>query len=430
MTVLISGAGVAGLTLGLSLHQVGIPFRIIEAIAELRPLGFGINLQPHAVRELYDLGLEEKMDRIGLRTGKTSYFNSQGQEIWSEARGLEAGYAYPQYSVHRGALQMMLHETLLERCGPKAILAGAKVSEWLETPRGLEVILTDRQYGFELDRMRGSVLIASDGARSETRQTLFPDVGGPNRRNSMMWRGVARSQRFLDGRTMTISGTKGQKFVAYPIGDRGKTQSFVHWIADLANAPERDYDTQGWGRKGSIDDVLPSFGDWRFDWLDIPALIGGTEAVWEWPMVDRDPLPSWTEGRIALLGDSAHPMYPIGSNGASQGILDARVMARSLRDHGETTLALQDYDADRREAVNAIILANRTQGPDAILDRVADLAPDGFDDIDAVMPEADRRAISDRYKEATGLTVEEVNAQPSIIGPMGDQPNYTGPLKD
>lgn len=416
MTVLIAGAGIAGLTLGLSLHQVGVPFRIIEAIAELRPLGFGINLQPHAVRELYDLGLKDRLETLGVETERTTYFNNRGQEVWSEPRGLEAGYNYPQISIHRGSLQMMLHETLLERCGPKAILAGAKVSEWSESSRGLEVVLTDRQYGFEIDRLRGSVLVASDGARSATREALFPDVGLPNWRKSMMWRGVVRAPRFLGGRTMTISGRKGKKFVAYPIGDRGQTQSFVHWIAELPLTPDRDWEKQDWSRKGSIDDVLPSFTDWRFEWLDIPALIGSTTDVWEWPMIDRDPLPSWTEGRVALLGDAAHPMYPIGSNGASQGILDARVMARCLRDQGETTLALQDYDEERREAVNAIILANRGQGPDAVLDAISDLAPDGFEDIDAVMPEAERRVFSDRYKEATGLTVAEINDQPSIIG--------------
>ncbi len=429
MTVLIAGAGVAGLSLGLSLHQVGVPFRIIEAIAELRPLGFGINLQPHAVRELYDLGLKEKLETIGILTERTSYFNNQGQEVWSEPRGLEAGYKFPQISIHRGALQMMLHETLLERCGPKAILAGAKVSEWFETPRGLEVVLTDRQYGYELDRLRGSLLVASDGARSSIREKVFPDVGTAKPRTSMMWRGVARAPIFLGGRTMTISGTKGMKFVAYPIGQRGKTQSFVHWIAEMPKSPERDYETQDWSRKGSIDDVLPSFEDWRFDWLDIPALIGGTTDVWEWPMVDRDPMPAWNEGRIALLGDSAHPMYPIGSNGASQGILDARVMARSMRDHGETSLALQDYDDERREPVNAIIQANRGQGPDAVLDAVAELAPDGFDDIDAVMPVEARRVFSDTYKEATGLTVEAINAQSSIIGASDARP-YQGKLGD
>ncbi len=416
MTVLISGAGIAGLTLGLSLHQVGVPFRIIEAIAELRPLGFGINLQPHAVRELYDLGLKDRLDRVGLRTEKTTYFNNRGQEVWSEPRGIEAGYLYPQYSIHRGGLQMMLHETLLERCGPGAILAGAKVSEWSETSNGLEVVLTDRQYGYELDRLRGSVLVACDGVNSHTREVLFPEAGKPNWRRTMMWRGVTHGPRFLGGRTMTISGRMGKKFVAYPIADRGKTQNIIHWIADLEVAPDRDWDNQGWSRRGSIDDVLPSFEGWKFDWLDIPALIAGTEAVWEWPIVDRDPLDSWTRGRVAILGDAAHPMYPIGSNGASQGILDARVMAHELQALGENGHALQRFDEVRREAVNAIMVANRTQGPDAVLDAVALNSPNGFDDIDAAMPVAERRGYSDRYKAATGLTVDEINAQPSIIG--------------
>lgn len=416
MTVLISGAGVAGLTLGLSLHQVGIPFRIIEAIAELRPLGFGINLQPHAVRELYDLGLETKLDRIGFRTERMAYFNTKGQEVWSEPRGLEAGYHYPQYSVHRGGLQMMLHETLLERCGAGAILAGAKVNEWFENPRGLEVILTDRKFGFEIDHMRGSLLVACDGVRSQTRKTLFPDSGTLNWRKTMMWRGVSHAPSFLGGRTMTISGTKGAKLVAYPIDTKGRTENFVHWIADIAHLPDRDYDKQDWSRLGDVADVLPAFEDWNFDWLDISEMIRRTESVWEYPMIDRDPLPSWVDGRIALLGDAAHPMYPIGSNGASQGILDARVMAREIRNLGETADALQAYDEIRREPVNEIILANRAEGPDAILDAVADRAPDGFENIDDVMSYDERQAYSDRYKERTGLTVAELNAQPSIIG--------------
>lgn len=419
MTVLITGAGITGLTLGLSLHQIGVPFRIIEAIAELRPLGFGINLQPHAVRELYDLGLEAGLDAAGLPTAEIAYFNNRGQKIWDEPRGLAAGYAWPQYAIHRGALQMLLHNTLLKRCGPKAILGGAKVSEWYDTPHGIEVILTDRDVGAELGRERGSLLVACDGVQSTIRSTLFPQEGHANLRRSMMWRGLTRGRRFLDGRTMTISGAAGAKFVAYPVADSGKDESLINWIADIDKPMDRDFATQDWSRRGKVEDVLPTFADWHFDWLDIPALIGRTAAVWEYPMLDRDPLPHWTEGRIALMGDAAHAMYPIGSNGASQGILDARVLARCLRDLGETAAALAAYEAERREPVNQILLANRGQGPDAVLDAVAERAPEGFTDIDAVLSETERRAFADRYKEATGMTVAEVNAQPSILGAIG-----------
>ncbi|WP_116131161.1 flavin-dependent oxidoreductase [Tropicimonas sp. IMCC34043] len=419
MTVLICGAGISGLTLGLSLHQIGVPFRIIEAIAELRPLGFGINLQPHAVRELYDLGLEAGLDAAGIPTAEIAYFNAKGQKIWDEPRGIAAGYAWPQYSIHRGALQMLLHNTLLKRCGPKAILGGAKVSEWYETPHGIEVVLTDHAVGAELGRERGSVLVACDGVQSTIRSTIFPEQGQANLRRSMMWRGLVRGKRFLDGRTMTISGAKGAKFVAYPVADSGKEGSLINWIADIDKPMDRDFTRQDWSRRGKVSDVLPTFADWHFDWLDIPELIASTEAVWEYPMLDRDPLPRWTDGRIALMGDSAHAMYPIGSNGASQGILDARVLARELRDHGETPEALVAYEEVRRDPVNEIILANRQQGPDVVLDAVAELAPDGFDDIDAVLPEAERRELAERYKQATGLGVEEINAKPAILGPVG-----------
>ena len=413
MTVLIAGAGIGGLTLGLSLHQLGIPFRIFEAVEELRPLGVGINLQPQAARELFALGLEEGLDGIGLRTEEVAYFSVHGQPIWSEPRGQAAGYAWPQYSLHRGKLQMRLYQTLLARAGD-VVATGAAVTDWAEVDDGVEIKLTDRRSGQGLGTAQGAVIIACDGINSTLRARLYPDEGPAKWGGTMMWRGTSRGPRFLTGRSVTMTGEKNRKFVCYPIADDGDG-SLLNWIADLTMPSDYDWRKQDWNRDGDLQDVLPHFADWSFDWLDVPGVMTAADGIWEYPMVDRDPLPCWTHGPVTLLGDAAHAMYPIGSNGASQGIIAARVLARSLRDHGPTPGALTDYEQQRREAVNAVVLANRGDGPDKILDIVAARAPDGFSDIETIMPMAERRALADRYKSVAGMAVAAVNETAAII---------------
>ena len=414
MTVLIAGAGIAGLSLGLSLHQVGIPFRIFEAVREIRPLGVGINLQPHASRELFELGLETGLDEIGLRTKEVAYFSQHGQLIWREPRGRHAGYNWPQYSIHRGGLQMLLLRSLQDRCGD-VVTTGAAVTGWRDTANGVGIDLTDRQTGASLGQVEGAVLIAADGINSTLRAGLYPDEGAARWGGTMMWRGLTRGPKFLTGRSVTMTGRKDVKFVAYPIGDTGEGGSLINWIADLTMPPDYAWRKQDWNRSGALDDFLGPFADWRFDWLDIPAVIRAAEHVYEYPMVDRDPLDRWTHGRLTLLGDAAHAMYPIGSNGASQGILDARVLAAAMRDNGPTTEALEAYESTRREAVNALVLANRGDGPDRILDIVADRAPEGFDDIEDVMPLTERQQFADGYKQVAGMDIAALNARAPLI---------------
>ncbi len=417
MTVLIAGAGITGLALGLSLHQVGIPFRIFEAVREVRPLGVGINLQPHAVRELFELGLETGLDRTGLRTEEVAYFSRHGRLIWSEPRGRLAGYRWPQYSIHRGRFQMLLYRTLLKRCGD-VIVPGHAVSGWRDANDGVCVDLTDRRTGVSHGTVEGAVLVGADGINSSVRANLYPDEGPAQWGGTMMWRGTTVGPRFLTGRTVSMTGRKNVKFAAYPIADTPDGGSLINWIADLAMPEGYQWRAQDWNRDGVLEDFLPAFADWSFDWLDVPAVIRAAEAVYEFPMVDRDPLPRWTHGPVTLLGDAAHAMYPIGSNGASQGILDARVLAREFRDRGVSSDALEAYDDIRREAVNAVVLANRGDGPDRILDIVDDRAPDGFEDIDEVMPLAERQAFADGYKEIAGMDVAALNASlPMLAGP-------------
>ncbi len=415
MKVLIAGAGIGGLTLGLSLHQVGVPFRIFEAVEKLRPLGVGINLQPHAVRELYELGLANELDAIGLRTEEVAYFSAQGGAIWSEPRGKFAGYNWPQYSVHRGDLQMLLFDTLLQRAGADCIQCGAALDGWSDTEDGVDIALTDRGSGVALARQTGRVLVAADGINSYARARLFPDEGAANWSGVMMWRGVSVGPRFLSGRTMAMVGRKACKFVCYPSRDIGEDECLINWIADRAMAPDYDWSRQDWNRQGRLEDFLPAFSDWSFDWLDIPALIGAAAAIYEYPMVDRNPLARWTHGRVTLLGDAAHAMYPIGSSGATQAILDARVLARELRDHGAGVSALLAYEAARRDSVNQLVLAIRGDGPDKVLDIVADRAPTGFDDISQVMSQDELSALAQGYKSVAGMDIQDLNGRGPLV---------------
>ncbi len=415
MSVLIAGAGIGGLTLGLSLHQLGIPFRIFEAVSDLWPLGVGINLQPHAVRELHDLGLAEALQSIGLQTEEVAYFSAQGGRIWSEPRGRLAGYNWPQYSIHRGELQMLLRDMLIVRAGDDVLSTGTAVTSWAGSSAGVEIRLTDRARGCDMGTAAGKVLIAADGINSACRAKLCPAEGRAHWAGVMMWRGITEGPQFLSGRTMAMAGKKSQKFVCYPIRDLDNGRCLINWIVDLGFPADYDWARQDWNRQGSKADLLPKFAGWKFDWLDIPALIERASGIWEYPMVDRDPLTRWTHGRVTLLGDAAHAMYPIGSNGASQAVLDARIMARELRDKGVGEAALLSYEAERREAVNALVLANRGDGPDKVLDVVAERAPDGFSDISQVMSRAELEAAASRYKAIAGMDIAALNARGPLV---------------
>ena len=412
MTVLISGAGIGGLSLALSLHQVGIPCRVFEAVAQIEPLGVGINLQPSAVRELSELGLLSELDKIALRTEEVVYASAQGGQIWSEPRGRKAGYKWPQFSIHRGHLQMLLLRTVQERLGKDAIQTGAEVTDWDDTPEGVEIVITDRA-GVET-RETGSIFVAADGLHSKTRARLYPDEGPPIWGGIVMWRGVTRGPKFLTGRSMAMIGEKKRKFVCYPIADTPEG-SVINWIADLRFPPDYMWAREDWNRPGKIEDILPKFKDWSFDWLNVPEVITNAEHIFEFPMIDRDPVSQWTFGNMTLLGDAAHPMYPIGSNGATQAILDARIMAREMRQQGVGADALNAYDAERRPITAAIVQANRGDGPDKILDVVAERAPNGFDDITDVLTQEELETTAAVYKKTAGMDVHELNDRPSII---------------
>ncbi len=417
MTVLIAGGGIAGLTLALSLHQIGVECRVFESTDSIQPLGVGINTLPHAVRELSELGLQDQLAATAIPTAELAYFSKRGQRIWSEPRGVAAGYNWPQFSIHRGVLQMILLDAVRQRLGPDSVVTAHHLTGWDETTTGIRAHFTNRRTGEPAGSAEGSLLIAADGIHSAVRAGLYPDEGPPVWNGAILWRGVTSAKPFLTGRSMIMAGHEFQKFVAYPISRAAadKGEATINWIAERKFRADHAWRREDWNRAGRLEEFLPHFSTWRFDWLDVPAIIQAAEHCYEYPMVDRDPVDRWTFGRVTLLGDAAHAMYPIGSNGASQGILDARVLAREVQTHGPTEQALRAYEAERRPATSRIVLANRGNGPEQVMQLVEQRAPNGFDRIEDVLTPEELEGTAAAYKRVAGFDKDALNARPPIV---------------
>jgi 2-polyprenyl-6-methoxyphenol hydroxylase-like FAD-dependent oxidoreductase len=418
--ILIAGAGIGGLTSAISLHNAGFAVRVFESVSEIKPLGVGINLLPHAVRELEEMGLRERLEHAGVVCHELSYYTKRGERIWGEPRGVSAGYRWPQISVHRGALQSELLAAAKQRIGADRFHLGHRlVSVDVEPGRGVRAQFADNKNCPAATTIEGRLLIACDGIHSVARRILYPDEGPPRWNGAVMWRGVAEFKRILDGYTMIMAGHSSTKFVCYPISHQS-TRSGAQQINFVAERRLDDIslEREDWNRPGRLDDFLPAFESFRFDWLDVPALIRAAPSVWVYPMVDRDPLKRWTHGPVTLLGDAAHPMYPIGSNGASQAILDARVLTGCLRYYPDNLeRGLERYDEIRRPDTARIVLANRQGGPEAVMQLVEDRAPDGFAKLDECVPRAELQVIADRYKQLAGFAVADLNSRASLAEP-------------
>ena len=417
MTVLIAGGGIGGLTLALSLHQIGIPCRVFESVAELKPLGVGINVLPHAVRELIELGLLEQLDASGVRTKELSFFSKHGKPIWTEPRGLEAGYKWPQFSIHRGVLQQILLDAAVERLGADNILTSHHLASFTDSPDGISASFIDKATGKAAGTYDGTLLIAADGIHSAVREKLYPQEGPPLWNGRILWRGITESDAFLSGRTMIMAGHEILKFVCYPISNtpfrNGKFQ--INWVAERLLPPTYKWRREDYNRTGNLAEFLPQFEEWKFDWLDVAGLIKNCPHVYEYPLVDRDPVDRWTFGNVSLMGDAAHPMFPIGSNGASQAILDARVITREILNHGETSTALLAYEAERRPATTDLVMLNRRNGPEQVMQMVEERAPDGFKVVTDVLSQKELEDIANNYKRVAGFQVEALNAKPPIV---------------
>jgi 5-methylphenazine-1-carboxylate 1-monooxygenase len=404
--VIIVGAGIGGLTLGLALHGAGIPCRIFESAAEIKPVGVGINLLPHATKELAALGLEADLARIAIATSDATFFNRFGQLIYQEPLGVAAGYAHPQFSIHRGDLQIVLLEAFVARAGRDRLSTNHHCLTVEQDDSGVSVSFSDGPGGFQRSTVRGRVAIACDGINSAVRKQFFPAEGEPRYSGVNMWRGVTRWKPMLSGASMVRAGWLSHgKMVIYPIRHPGADGlQLINWVAEIETPVYRKRD---WNRPGSLDDFMPAFAGWHFDWLDVPAFIRAADHVLEFPMVDQDPLPRWSFGRVTLLGDAAHPMVPRGSNGAGQAILDTRALTSALLEYDDPVAALAAYEKQRLEATTRIVLTNRTNPPDAILREVFERTRDQpFQAIDDVISREELVALSEGYKKIAGYSKE------------------------
>jgi 5-methylphenazine-1-carboxylate 1-monooxygenase len=398
LRIIIAGAGIGGLTAALAAHQAGIEVQLIESVPEMQRLGVGINLLPHSARVLADLGVLDDLLSQGVATRELVYFNKHGQRIWGEPRGLHAGYPNPQISMSRGILQEVLHNHVLARLGKGAILRGHRLHDFSESADG--IIVTAQTEGGPIT-LEADALIAADGIHSAARAKLYPDQGEANYSGRVLWRATTRAKPFLTAETMVMIGYQDRKFVAYPIeAPDAEGLQTINWIAE---EPRPLAAREDWNRLIDRAEFAESFATWNFDWLDVPALIAGAERVYEYPMVDRDPLPRWSHGRMTLLGDAAHPMFPIGSNGASQAILDCEALVANLTTAPEVEAALASYDDQRRPATSAIVLSNRKNGPEQCMQIAEERAPGGFADIETIIPRAELEEISNRYKQIAGF---------------------------
>ena len=404
MRALICGAGIGGLTTALALHQHNIEVRIFESADSMRALGVGINLLPHAVRVLTNLGLADELAQTGIPTAELAYYTKRGERIWSEPRGLAAGYLWPQYSIHRGRLLELLWRAVTARLGPQAITTAHHLQSIDNAPNQVTAHFLNRHTNTPQPPQSGDILIGADGIHSVARHIFYPNEGDPKFSGRLLWRAVSAAPPFLTGRSMIMAGHADQKFVCYPIGN-----GLINWIAERnlgagAHLPRRD-----WNRLGDKSSFAPEFETWRFPFLDVPALIASAPEVYEFPMVDRDPVPQWSFGRATLLGDAAHPMYPIGSNGASQAILDADALATAVTENPNPIDALKTYEAARLAPTAQIVHSNRQHGPEVVMQIVEERAPNGFENLHDVITQSELETIAQSYKRTAGFDRDTLN---------------------
>ncbi|RZJ96363.1 MAG: flavin-dependent oxidoreductase [Novosphingobium sp.] len=407
MKICIAGAGITGCTAAMLLAEAGHDVTVYEAVTEVQQLGVGINLLPHAVAILDRLGLADRLEDRGIATSELVYYNRHGQRIWGEPRGRYAGYPVPQISIHRGALQVTLFEAARERLGADRVVTGHRFVSVSDDER--PIAMFERADGTRT-AVEADILISAEGIHSALRRQRYPDEGLPRYGGRILWRAVTRAKGYLTGATMIMAGHQDLKFVCYPI-DKPDAEGLqtINWIAELTVPMMTE--RENWNKEGDKADFADQFTGWDFGWLDVAGLIDGAAQVFEFPLVDRDPLPTWTFGATTLLGDAAHPMYPIGSNGASQGILDADALVRALTDHADPVEALRAYEAERLPATAKIVLANRGNGPEVCMQLCEERAPEGFAEIAEVFVEGELEAIAARYKAVAGFSKEAVRAR-------------------
>ena len=415
MTVIVAGGGIAGMTMALTCHQLELPVIVHESVKTIEPLGVGINLQPNAVRELFELGLETDLAEIGIQAKEWALVGKNGNDVWSEPRGLDAGYRWPQYSVHRGHLQMMLYRQVLKRLGPKAVISDSRLKGYNNDNDHVLAHFVDSD-GKE-QKVEGSILVGADGLHSSVRAQMHPNDGPPKWGGAVMWRGTTQAKPIRTGASFVLLGKLEQRFVCYPISqpDPITGKAIINWIAELTYDTSKEWGHSDWNTQVPVEKFINHFSDWSYEWLDVPQLIREASAVYEYPMVDRDPLTTWVDGRCVLVGDAAHVMYPVGSNGASQAIVDTRVLGSAFVKHGLDQTALLHYESLNLKEMNELVIRNRGAGPIGILGIVEERCGGVFDKIEDVIPRSEIEQYMSNYKAAAGFAIETLNNAPPTI---------------
>jgi len=411
MSILVIGGGIAGLTFALSLKQRGIACKVFEAAPEVKELGVGITLLPHGVREFAALGLEKQLLAVGIENRESAFFSHHGQFIYKEPRGKLAGYPHPEIGMHRGKLHRILYDAALAALGPENVLTNHQCVKVEQDETSVTAYFRETSSGAALPPVRGSIAIACDGVNSTVRRQFYPDekmaFGGIN-----TWRGVTRHKPILDGHTyMRVGSIETGKMVIYPIVDNvdGAGNQLINWVAEIRQDVMYRND---WNQPGKLEDLLPIYKDWRFDWLDVADLIAKADLILEYPMVDKEPVAQWTFGRITFMGDAAHPMYPRGSNGSAQALVDARTMADMIAQSGATPEVLKAYEDLRLPATAKVVLTNREAPPDLIIIKVEELTGGKpFKNIDDVISQEELRKISENYKNIAGFSLDSFKAK-------------------
>ena len=407
MSGLIIGGGIVGLTTALMLHRSGIEVTVYEEALKIKELGVGLNLLPHSVKHLIGLGLQAKLDNNALRTGELRFFCKKGKSIWREPRGLEAGYEVPQYSIHRGRLQTLLKEEVIKRLGKGALITDRRLMRFESSDKGATAFF--QTSAGENITESGAFIIGADGINSAVRQQLYPDQGDPRFAGLMLWRGATVSKPFLSSNTMIMAGHNDQKVVIYPISNPDESgKQLINWVAEL-RVPLDSVHRDDWDNEGHLDEFADRFDDWKFDWLDISSLFQHAEKIYKFPMVDRDPVGQWSFDRVTLAGDAAHAMVPNGSNGASQGILDAASLERCLSTHANVVTAFEKYEEERLPPTSRLVIDNRKTGPERVLQLVEERCDGQCAAAHVCVPQTELGEIAQAYKKLAGFDKSSVN---------------------
>ena len=414
--VMIAGGGIAGLTMALTLHQLGIRCTVYESVRQIQPLGVGINIQPNAVRELFELGIgPDALDQVGIQAQEWALVGLNGHDVYSEPRGLKAGYQWPQYAAHRGKLHVLLFNTVIARLGESSVRLGQRITGYEKHADGTVSAIIEHANG-DITREQGDLLIGADGIHSSVRAQMHPDQPPIHWGGTIMWRGTTLAKPIRTGSSFIGLGTHKHRMVIYPISQPDSNgMAAINWIAERTVDSSTEWQKSGWFKPVAISEFASYFDEFRFDWLDVPDLLARADIAYENPMIDRDPIPYWNDGPVALMGDAAHAMYPTGSNGASQAIVDARVLGAFLVQSGITPAALAAYNAALCGPISEVVLRNRGDGPFGLLKIVDDRCGGHFTAIDDVISQAERDEYMVSYKKAAGFSRDLPNqAAPTI----------------